>query len=167
MPLVYLWIQYTMLYLQYSGFPHSEIIGSQLICNSPMLIAAYRVLRRQSVPGHPPCALISLILFGRSYWLLRTDMSALNVCRSVAALHTSSPTRFLRFHFCFFPFGFRFCSFALRFRFVLCFSQSFYSLLLFPVQFSRCVLLSIAGKWWAEVDSNHRPLAYQASALTG
>ena len=28
-----------------------------------MLIAAYRVLRRQSVPGHPPCALISLIFF--------------------------------------------------------------------------------------------------------
>ena len=100
MPLVYLWIQYTMLYLQYSGFPHSEITGSQLICNSPMLIAAYRVLRRQSVPGHPPCALISLILFGRSYWLLRADMSAFNVCRSVVALHTSSPTCFLRLPFC-------------------------------------------------------------------
>ena len=96
-----------MLYLQYSGFPHSEITGSQLICNSPMLIAAYRVLRRQSVPGHPPCALISLILFGRSYWLLRADMSALNVCRSVAALHTSSPTRFLRFPFCFLRSPFR------------------------------------------------------------
>ena len=94
-PLAYLWIQYTMLYLQYSGFPHSEITGSQLICNSPMLIAAYRVLRRQSVPGHPPCALISLIFSGRSYWLIRTDMPAFNGCRSVAALHTSSPTRLL------------------------------------------------------------------------
>ena len=107
MPPVHLWIQCTVPYLQYGGFPHSEIIGSKLICNSPMLIAAYRVLRRQSVPGHPPCALISLILFGRSYWLLRADMSALNVCRSVVALHTSSPTCFLRFPFRFLRLPFR------------------------------------------------------------
>ena len=93
MPPVHLWIQCTVPYLQYGGFPHSEIIGSKLICNSPMLIAAYRVLRRQSVPGHPPCALISLIFLGGSYWLLRTDMPAFNGCRSVVALHTSSPTR--------------------------------------------------------------------------
>ena len=31
-------------------------------CSSPELIAAYRVLRRQSVPWHPPCALLRLIL---------------------------------------------------------------------------------------------------------
>ena len=31
-------------------------------CGSPKLFAAYRVLRRQSVPWHPPCALIRLIL---------------------------------------------------------------------------------------------------------
>ena len=31
------------------------------ICDSPWLFAAYRVLRRQSVPWHPPCALIRLI----------------------------------------------------------------------------------------------------------
>ena len=31
-------------------------------CNSPWLFAAYRVLRRQSVPWHPPCALLRLIL---------------------------------------------------------------------------------------------------------
>ena len=126
MPPVYLWIQYTVPCLQHGGFPHSEITGSMLICSSPMLIAAYRVLPRQSVPGHPPCALISLILSGRSYWLLRADMPAFNVCRSVAALHTSSSTRLLPVMF-------------VSFRFVLCFSQSFYSLLLFPVQFSRCV----------------------------
>ena len=33
-----------------------------LACGSPWLFAAYRVLRRQSVPWHPPCALIRLIL---------------------------------------------------------------------------------------------------------
>ena len=33
-----------------------------LTCGSPQLIAAYRVLHRQSVPWHPPCALVRLIL---------------------------------------------------------------------------------------------------------
>ena len=33
-----------------------------LTCGSPKLIAAYRVLHRQSVPWHPPCALVRLIL---------------------------------------------------------------------------------------------------------
>ena len=42
------------------GFPHSEICGSQLICSSPQLIAAYHVFRRLSVPRHSPCALSSL-----------------------------------------------------------------------------------------------------------
>ena len=32
-----------------------------LTCSSPWLFAACHVLRRQSVPWHPPCALISLI----------------------------------------------------------------------------------------------------------
>ena len=43
------------------GFPHSDIHGSMPACGSPWLFAAYHVLRRQSVPRHPPCALICLI----------------------------------------------------------------------------------------------------------
>src|SRR5437762_4372723 len=43
------------------GLPHSEILGSQLVCSSPTLIAAYHVLRRLPVPRHPPCALTRLI----------------------------------------------------------------------------------------------------------
>ncbi len=42
------------------GFPHSEIHGSQDICSSPWLFAAYRVFHRLLVPRHPPCALICL-----------------------------------------------------------------------------------------------------------
>ena len=42
------------------GLPHSEISGSQDICSSPKLIAAYRVLRRLLMPRHSPCALSSL-----------------------------------------------------------------------------------------------------------
>ena len=40
-----------------SGFPHSEISGSKVVCTSPKLIAACRVLHRLPVPRHPPCAL--------------------------------------------------------------------------------------------------------------
>jgi len=35
-----------MAYLQYAGLPHSDIPGSSLICRSPELFAAYRVLLR-------------------------------------------------------------------------------------------------------------------------
>ena len=44
-----------------SELPHSEISGSQLICNSPKLIAACHVFHRRLVPRHPPYALSSLI----------------------------------------------------------------------------------------------------------
>ena len=45
------------------GFPHSDICGSQAICASPQLFAAYRVLLRLLMPRHSPCALISLTIF--------------------------------------------------------------------------------------------------------
>ena len=48
------------------GFPHSDITGSTLACSSPMLFAAYHVLRRLLVPRHPPYALYSLT-FHRLY----------------------------------------------------------------------------------------------------
>ena len=40
-----------------AGLPHSEISGSQVICTSPELIAAYHVLPRLREPRHPPVAL--------------------------------------------------------------------------------------------------------------
>ena len=42
------------------GFPHSDTCGSTLICSSPQLFAAYRVLLRLPMPRHSPCALSSL-----------------------------------------------------------------------------------------------------------
>ena len=42
-----------------SGFPHSEISGSKVVCTSPELIATYYVLLRLPVPRHPPYALSS------------------------------------------------------------------------------------------------------------
>ena len=45
----------TMLHM--AGLPHSDICGSQLMCNSPQLFAAYHVLLRLWEPRHPPYAL--------------------------------------------------------------------------------------------------------------
>ena len=42
------------------GLPHSDIPGSKLVCSSPRLIAAYRVLHRLLAPRHSPYALSSL-----------------------------------------------------------------------------------------------------------
>ena len=56
-------------------FPHSEISGSQLICSSPKLIAACRVLHRLLMPRHSPCALISLTSNGLPF------SGSLELCR--------------------------------------------------------------------------------------
>ena len=61
-PPVQLWIHCTVRKVFLRGFPHSEICGSQCICHSPQLFAAYHVFLRLSVPRHPPCALLRLIL---------------------------------------------------------------------------------------------------------
>ena len=61
-PSIYLWIQYMVTEGCSAGFPHSEISGSSDICSSPLLIAAYHVFLRLSVPRHPPCALSNLTL---------------------------------------------------------------------------------------------------------
>ena len=50
--------------LQLPGLSHSDISGSQIICISPELFAAYHVLHRQCEPRHPPCALSYFPLLG-------------------------------------------------------------------------------------------------------
>jgi hypothetical protein len=47
-----------VIYLQYTGLPHSDICGSIPICGSPQLFAAYHVFLRLWEPRHPPYALI-------------------------------------------------------------------------------------------------------------
>src|SRR5699024_1699475 len=64
-------IQRTLLEVCSSGFPHSEISGSMLICSSPKLIAACHVLRRLLMPRHSPCALSSLTFVGAKSAKLR------------------------------------------------------------------------------------------------
>ena len=59
-PSTYLLIQYAVTMLLIVGFPHSDTCGSTLICSSPQLFAACRVLLRLPMPRHSPCALSSL-----------------------------------------------------------------------------------------------------------
>ena len=56
-----LWIGVWMIRVLRTGFPHSDICGSRIICISPQLFAAYHVFLRLLVPRHPPCALFCLI----------------------------------------------------------------------------------------------------------
>jgi hypothetical protein len=60
-------IQEGILKVYLSGFPHSEISGSKVICTSPKLIAACRVLHRRQMPRHPPCALVYFQLHLQSF----------------------------------------------------------------------------------------------------
>ena len=57
-PSVWLWIHHTVHEVFSCGFSHSDISGSQPICGSPKLFAAYHVFHRLLVPRHPPCALL-------------------------------------------------------------------------------------------------------------
>ena len=45
------------------GLPHSDILGSRLICSSPKLFAAYHVFLRLHEPRHPPFALVCFFSF--------------------------------------------------------------------------------------------------------
>ena len=62
-PLHTLWIGVWMIRVLRTGFPHSDICGSKIICISPQLFAAYHVFLRLLVPRHPPCALLRLTNF--------------------------------------------------------------------------------------------------------
>ena len=59
-PFLTLWIGVSITEVLSVRFPHSDIHGSQVICTSPWLFAAYHVFRRLLVPRHPPCALLCL-----------------------------------------------------------------------------------------------------------
>ena len=75
-PHSYLFIQYTLMRYCRTGFPHSDISGSKLICGSPKLIAAYHVLHRLLMPRHSPCALLCLTFVGGSLRLLGSNFKS-------------------------------------------------------------------------------------------
>ena len=83
-PLHTLWIGVWMIRVLRTGFPHSDICGSRIICISPQLFAAYHVFLRLLVPRHPPCALFCLI-------------TAI-ICLQMIALCTPRVAPFMRAH---------------------------------------------------------------------
>ena len=80
-PHVTLWIHVTFHGYSPWGFPHSEIHGSKLICSSPWLIAACRVLLRLLMPRHSPCALFRLN-FPRSFDLAVLSLNCLSFIKT-------------------------------------------------------------------------------------
>ena len=121
------------------GFPHSDICGSMLVYSSPQLFAVNHVLLRLSVPRHPPCALFSLTLLWLCFSRLDCNLVFLRL-----------PIKTLK------PFLVFLVFIAVYFS-CFCFRCSVFKVLLF---------VRALNPWWAQVDSNHRPHAYQACALT-
>ena len=83
--------------LQPAGFPHSEILGSKIICISPKLIAAYHVFLRLSEPRHPPCALSNL--FVSFIMTLIINITSINSNMSMN-FETQSPNPITQYHMC-------------------------------------------------------------------
>ena len=137
-------------YSSRSVFPHSDICGSRLICSSPQLFAAYRVLLRLPMPRHSPYALFSLYFmsFANLFYVQSAFVTLLSHCLDLSIFHS------LRCSICY-PMCFH----------IVC---KYYSICFFSI----CVLFSFqstastaSAVWWAQVGSNHRPCAYQAHAL--
>ena len=108
-PHVYLLIQYTLMRYCRTGFPHSDISGSKLICSSPKLFAAYHVLRRLLMPRHSPCALSCLTC-------RRGEASTIQTTKEMVQFFGSLSIRIMQTHLfyqqnCNYP-NFRICSFS-------------------------------------------------------
>ncbi len=137
------------------------------MCSSPWLIAAYHVLHRLLMPRHSPCALLSLTsLFAPSSF-----SGSQNYASSIRKFHWLN---------CILPNFVPYCCFFIFSSFLPC--------SVFKVQLSLFSDVSIRNplmkasllkklsstdsfalavfRWWAQVDSNHRPHDYQSCALT-
>ena len=80
------------------GFPHSDIPGSLLICSSPRLFAACRVLHRLLMPRHSPCALFSLTMLFSAVLAIISNHAGFNRIFSFAKLFFTL-NNFKVFHF--------------------------------------------------------------------
>ena len=135
-----------------AGFPHSEIHGSMSAFDYPWHIADRCVLRRLLVPRHSPCTLCSLTC----------DLSFFTRRKFVDLPFFGSSS----FTSCFASLSslFSFQGTPERISLLVGSSSSHTPL------YGLCASLTFAtepfGSWWAQVDSNHRPHAYQACALT-
>ena len=148
------------------GLLHSEIHGSMPTCGSPWLIAACCVLRRLLVPRHSPCALSSLTFYARSFDSLDCSFRYPNIFACALIFVLLKPHSF--------PF-IQFSTYILPSLNGMLFKTAWWAQCgtplerPFPNSLAFCYhipSLSPDWFWWAQVDSNHRPHAYQACALT-
>ena len=140
-----------------TGFPHSDISGSKHICCSPKLIAACHVLLRLPMPRHSPCALFRLNYSPLAFANFVPYMSFANRlffanCNTITCF-TEKPFQLI--------FRSIFNDSSVCRLILLRLDLSSLSIFSFQSTFRK---LSLA--WWAQMDSNHRPRAYQARALT-
>ena len=162
-----------------AGFPHSDIPGSKPVCGSPRLIAAYHVLHRLLVPRHPPCALSSLTGISKVHSLCITqrlvfdcqraiaaparraitpasaEADAKHDARSIEAVHAKVERPSLESG----------GDSGARTRSLRLAKPALSQLSYIPASAERASSSS-QKRWWAWVDSNHPPHAYQACALT-
>ena len=134
------------------GFPHSDIPGSLLICSSPRLFAACRVLRRLLMPRHSPCALFSLTMLFKLFSLYFESCRFQQNLFFAKLFFTLNNFKVFHFRFCLSVFN------GLPSPTALCCLAFF---LLFSVQFSRCKKGAFAsasdrctGLWWRIAGSN-------------
>src|SRR5512133_1029050 len=123
-----------------AGFPHSDISGSPRACRSPKLFAACYVLHRLSAPRHPPSTLSNLTI------------RALNSC-DLCCLEPYRPETHIPLLFL--------ASFTLPLSMI----HQIAKINREQRRVSRLCSRLICA-WWAWIDSNYRPHAYQACALT-
>ena len=168
--------------LRHECFHIRKSAAHSLICSYPQLIAAYHVLLRLLMPRHSPYALIrlnfpfsdrfrslgslrsswiawvSLNIFFLGYFLFAVKRLFFLLC--IDLLSTSRWNCFTL------PYFYRktYTNLLIFVLFVCSFSYS--SIFSFFIRFSMIKSLPLLSGWLAQVDSNHRPRAYQARALT-
>ena len=159
MPLHTLWIHVWIPRHSLGEFPHSDICGSMLIYSSPQLFAVSHVLHRRQVPRHPPYALCSLIFF-KSLSALKSHITSL-----VSLCILSKISYIVNCSYYSLLFIFRY--------FFLIDEISCHPVTQNLLCSCQCALSDNSrlwgcdySHWWAQVDSNYRPHAYQACALT-
>ena len=160
-----------------AGFPHSDIPGSKSVCDSPRLIAAYHVLHRLLVPRHPPCALSSLTGNTKVLHLWLTQRLVFSYQRAFTT--RVAPRRKRACHRV--TSVLRDIAMACRERQVSLESGGDSGARTRSLRLAKPALSQLSyipgsgvhgalrrgpGAWWAWVDSNHPPHAYQACALT-
>ena len=172
-------------------FPHSDICGSMLICSSPQLFAAYHVLLRLLMPRHSPCALSRLTFLND----LSFSLAILNYVSKLFSVICFIPVTLIYISLYIRAFFLKKPDFFLLFSLfnsqtsvvtnvtvnTLWCSGGGKEIRTPDPLLARQVLSQLSYTpilnlykindysneiWWAEVDSNHRPHAYQACALT-